>query len=86
MLTDLEMSPKDLNAYFGQTVRLTSSARPLQRTDILSIYLDDIKGAYHSIRDKVSKAHAATITSSKIRWFSMLDPDRVLELKQQLVQ
>ena len=45
----------------------------LHGADLVCIDMSDIKTMYQNLRDKVSKAHMGTITSIKIKWFSMLE-------------
>lgn len=92
MIEDLDLSSKNLNRYFGKKVRLISGdsedydSNDLYGTDLLCIDMIDIKSIFYSVRERVSKAQYATITSSKIKWFSLLDPDRVIEFRSQLSQ
>lgn len=48
--------------------------------------MGDIKGIFCNIRERISKAYLATITSTKIKWFSMLDQQRARALNSALVQ
>lgn len=51
---------------------LRAAPRPCQRTDILSIYFEEITILYQRIIDRENRRQLAVI--SKINWFNQLDP------------
>ena len=52
------------------------------RTDILSIYFDEIVTIYQRIQEKEMQAQMNTI--SKIKWFALLEPARAVSFKNEL--
>lgn len=65
---------------FGKRVK--SAKFPVQRTDLLSIYFDEIVTIYQRIQEKEMQAQMNTI--SKIKWFSLLEPASALAFKNEL--
>jgi hypothetical protein len=54
---------------------LRAAPRPCQRTDILSIYFEEISILYERIIDKENRRQLAVI--GKINWFNQLDPTKL---------
>lgn len=70
---DIDLNSVDLPHYFGQQIKLQSSAQPFQKTCVMSLYIGDIVKVYSNMRESLSRELIATMTSIKIRLFSQLN-------------
>jgi len=62
--------------------KFTAAEMPVERTDIMSIYFDDLEAVYSRLREKENQRQLNTIT--KIKWFALLELHRAQSFKNQL--
>jgi len=56
-----------------------AAEEPVERTEVMSIYFEDIEAIYSRLREKENQKQLNTI--GKIRWFALLEPMRAQDFK-----
>ena len=54
--------------------KFSAAPMPVEQTEVMSIYFDDIETIYRRVREKENQHQLNTIT--KIKWFALLEPYR----------